>query len=94
MTQPFVSNDELEMLRRLSLEGSPAPWRSFVEGRDHFSGDDFIMVSERDARSADIYVSRDGMPADAEDFDLIATARTFLPRLLDEIERLRATSSN
>ena len=90
MTQPFVSNDELEMLRRLSLEGSLAPWRSFVEGSDHLSRDDFIMVGERAARGADMYVSRDGVPAEAQDLDLIAAARTFLPRLLDEIERLRA----
>jgi len=46
------------------------------------------MIGAEDDRDEDMYVSRDSGPAEASDLDLIAAARTFLPRLLDEIERL------
>ena len=35
----------------------PAPWEAFVEGRDHFSGDDFIRTGGLDDASPDMYVS-------------------------------------
>jgi hypothetical protein len=89
MNTPLLSDDELQMLRRLSASGSPTPWRSFIEKRDHLSGSDFIMVGESNGRGDDMHVTRDGTPASADDLDLIAASRTFLPRLLDEIARLR-----
>jgi hypothetical protein len=52
------------------------------------------MIGEPDDRDEDMYVSRDSSVASPADLDLIAAARTFLPRLLDEIERLRAESPN
>jgi hypothetical protein len=45
------------------------------EGRDHSSGDSFIMAGEGNERSEDIYVTRDTGPADASVLDLIAEAR-------------------
>jgi hypothetical protein len=85
-----LTDDEIATLRRLSNDASRPPWRAFIEGRDHTSGADFIMVGPEDDRDDDMYVSRDSGAASAADLDLIAAARTYLPRLLDEIERLRA----
>jgi hypothetical protein len=71
---------------------SPAPWVSWVEGRDHWGGDSFVMMSEGDSR-AGLYISRDdgggkGLDA-AHDLDFIAHARQDLPRLVAEVIRLR-----
>jgi hypothetical protein len=71
---------------------SPGPWKAFVEGRDHWSDDDFILVSEDDAEP-DMYVYRAtsevyGQPRPMI-LDFIAAARQDVPRLLSEIQRLR-----
>lgn len=89
MNDKQLSNAELERLRELSDAGSREPWTAMVEGRDHTSGDSFVMIGREGDRDEDMYVSRDSGPAWAADLDLIAQARTYLPRLLDEIERLR-----
>jgi len=39
-----LSDAELSELERLSYKASPAPWVASVEGRDHMSGDDVILV--------------------------------------------------
>lgn len=80
------------MLRRLGEAASRAPWRSMIEGRDHLAGDSFIMIGEETDRDEDMYVSRDSGPAGVADLDLIAAARSYLPRLLDEIEQARRSS--
>ncbi|BEP14404.1 hypothetical protein acdb102_27150 [Acidothermaceae bacterium B102] len=90
MSSEPISQKELDRLRHLSDAGSPGPWSAWVEGRDHTSGDTFIMVGAEGNRGDDMYVSRDSGGADAADLDLVAEARTALPRLLDEIDRLRA----
>lgn len=84
-----MNGDEIQRLRALSEAGSPPPWTAYVEGRNHSSGDSFISVGPIHDPDEDIYVSRDSGPASSADLDLIAEARTQLPRLLDEIERLR-----
>jgi hypothetical protein len=58
-----------------------------ADATDHESGDGFIMTGEGASRGEDLYLSG-GAGADQ---DLIAAARNALPRLLQEIERLRAT---
>ena len=63
-----------------------------IEGRDHTSGDSFIMVGRADDRDEDMYVTRDSGPPSRPDLDFIAAARNYLPRLLDEIARLRGRS--
>jgi hypothetical protein len=55
--------------------------KSYVEGRDHTSGDSFIMTGD-----ADIYLTG----ATVEDHDFIAGARQDVPLLIHEIRRLRA----
>jgi len=89
MNEHHVSDDELDELRRLCTSATPAPWRAMVEGRDHSSGDSFIMVGGDGDRDEDMYVSRDSGPATASDLDFIAAARNYLPRLIEEITKLR-----
>ena len=85
-----VTNADLEAIRRRCDEATPGPWTSFVEGRDHTSGDSFIMVGEGTSRGADMYVTRDGERSVAADLDFIAESRQDVPRLLNEVVRLRA----
>ena len=81
-----LSDEELASIRRRCEAATPGSWKSYVEGRDHESGSSFIMVGSSAARGADIELSG----ATVADQDFIAHARQDVPRLLDEVERLRA----
>lgn len=85
-TRQAVSELELAEIRRRSEAATPGPWKAFIEGRDHESGSDFIATGEGASRGEDIELSG----ATPADFDFIANARQDIPKLLDEIERLRA----
>lgn len=90
MNRPEEITEELLIwLERLHEAGEVAPWRPMLEGRDHFAGEDFILVGDDDDRAEDIYVNRDSGPALGADLDLIAASRTVLPLLIAEIRRLR-----
>ena len=80
-----LTSAELEKIRKRCDAATPGPWRSFVEGRDHTSGNSFIMTGVGDARGDDIEL----FGATVADQDFIANARQDIPRLLDEIERLK-----
>jgi len=90
MTVEQLNEETLERLLHLSDRGEPAPWHLMIEGRDHESGDAFIMVGNERDRREDVYVSRDSGPADQPTLDLIAEARNYLPILIVEVRRLRA----
>jgi hypothetical protein len=90
MTAPTLDDATLDRLSQLSGSADPPPWRSMVEGRDHLSGDSFIMIGPADDRREDLYVSRDSGQADPTTLDLLADARTYLPVLIEEVRRLRA----
>jgi hypothetical protein len=90
MTNLDLDDATLDRLIRLSESVDPPPWRSFIEGRDHTSGDSFIMVGPGNDRREDMYVSRDSGPANGSTLDLLAEARTYLPALIAEVKRLRA----
>jgi len=94
MASEPVSDELLDELERLSAEADPPPWCSFIEGRDHESGDSFVMVGEGEQRRADLYLSRESAPAGRNDHDLVAAARTYLPALVAEIRRLREPAPN
>ena len=94
MDEYAITEEVLDWLESLDLQGDPGPWRSMVEGRDHTSGDTFIMVGREDDRSEDIYVHRDSGTAIPADMDLIAAARTYLPFLTAEIRALRQLSKS
>jgi len=84
-----LSDLESKEIRGRCEDATPGPWRSFVEGRDHTSGSNFIMTGTGKSRGNDIELSG----ATAADQDFIAHARQDVPRLLDEIARLKALIS-
>jgi len=76
-----LTDGELDAIRQRIVNSSAGPWRCFIEGRDHLSGEDFIKTAIGDICFAgDITVS---------DCDFIAHSRQDLPRLVAEIDRLR-----
>jgi len=84
-----ISEQTLQRLESLSRHCDPVPWRASVEGRDHVSGDSFIMTGDDNRRGEDIYVTRDSGPAGAEYLDFIAEACTWLPVLIAEVREAR-----
>jgi hypothetical protein len=85
-----LTDAELDAIEARVVAASKVPWQSFVEGRDHTSGDNFIRVGRLDDDEPDMYVSRDTVPASVADQDFIAHARPDMPRLLAEVRGLRA----
>ncbi len=81
-----ITPEELDAIEARCASASPGPWRSLIEGRDHWSGSDFIMTGPGDARGEDIEMSG----ATHADRDFIAAARQDVPRLVAEVRRLRA----
>lgn len=75
----------LDEIRLRSQKATLGPWKSFIEGRDHASGSSFIMTGVGEARTNDIELTG----ASDADQDFIAHARQDIPRLLDEIARLK-----
>jgi len=75
-----ISPETLEEIERRCAAATSGPWTSFVEGRDHSSGDSFIRTD-----AEDIYLTG----ATAADQDFIANARQDLPALIQEIKILR-----
>lgn len=89
--EPTDLDDEtLDRLVRLSERADPAPWQSWVEGRDGLGGSTFIMVGAASDRREDLYLTRDSGMADAATHDLLAEARNALPALVAEVKRLRS----
>jgi hypothetical protein len=76
----------LDMEARIRAS-SPGPWKSMIEGRDHTSGSSFIMVGDPSSRGNDIEL----MGATTADQDFIASAKQDMPKLINEIRRLRAS---
>jgi hypothetical protein len=85
----MLPSEELDAIAERCSTATPGPWRAFVEGRDHVSGDSFIMTGEGKSRGPDMYVTLDGVPASPADLDFIAAAREDIPRLIAEVRRLR-----
>lgn len=80
-----MTDTELKEIRLRCDAATHSPWVSYVEGRDHTSGSNFIMTGEGDSRGEDIELSG----ATIADQDFIAHARQDIPRLLDEVQRLK-----
>jgi len=89
-----ITDSELDQIAARADAASPAPWESFIEARDHTGGDDFIRVDGLDDAQPDMYIRHylgaTSVPVPAADLDFIAYARQDIPRLVDEIRRLRA----
>jgi hypothetical protein len=91
-----LGDEDLAEIARRADAATPAPWYSWVEGRDGVAGESFIQTGgSSDGDSPDIYVTHSfrkgsaSMPANANDLDFIAAAREDVPRLVAEVQRLR-----
>ena len=80
-----MTDKELNEIRTRCEAATPGPWVSFVEGRNHTSGSNFIKTGSDSNRGEDIELTG----ATIADQDFIAYARQDIPSLLDEIQRLR-----
>ncbi len=81
-----INDDELQQIRQRADAASPGPWRSFWEGRDHLGGSSCIVTGPPGKTRDDLEI----IGATTEDQDFIAHARADVPRLVAEVERLRA----
>ena len=87
---------DLDAIEARAGAATPGPWKAFVEGRDHLSGDDFLRTGGLDDSAPDMYVSlaysnkSGAVPASPNDLDFIASSRQDVPRLVAEARRLRA----
>ncbi len=94
MTSEELSDTDLDEIERRADSASSGPWQSFIEDRNHQSGDTFIRMGGEDPSVPDMYVqySLPGLTTvrvpDA-DLDFIAGARQDVPRLVAEVRRLR-----
>jgi hypothetical protein len=75
----MLSDEELNSIAGRVAAATPGPWTSFIEGRDHQSGSNFIMTGEVGNRGEDI----ESTGATEADQDFIAAAREDIPRLLE-----------
>lgn len=84
-----ITDAELAAMKARVEATTPGPWRSIFEGRDQDSGSSFIMTA-----GDDIYLHSENYLGGGGHFcadqDFIAHARQDMPRLLAEVERLRA----
>lgn len=74
MDQSSLSKEYLEEVRRRSESATPGPWISFVEGRDHTSGDNVIVRGPQGSEE-DLYV----VGGTVADQDFIAHSRQDIP---------------
>ena len=80
-----MTNEELLRIENLVNAARIGPWKSYIEGRDHESGSDFIMIGEGETRYDDLELTG----ATRADQDFIASARQDVPALIKEIKSLR-----
>jgi hypothetical protein len=79
--ESLLSQEELGEIKMRCERATAGPWKSYIEGREKMSGSDFIMTG-----GEDIYLTG----ATRVDQDFIAHARQDIPKLVEEIERLKA----
>ena len=80
MNDAEITEEELQAIETRCARATTGPWQSFVEGRDHTSGSNFIRTAGEDIELSGASVA---------DQDFIAHARQDVPRLVTEIRRLR-----
>jgi hypothetical protein len=81
-----MTEEQLREIEARCNATTAGPWESFIEGRDHLSGDDFIRTGGLDDSSPDIYL----LQATQADQDFIAHSRQDVPALIAEVRRLKA----
>ncbi|ENX58121.1 MULTISPECIES: hypothetical protein [Acinetobacter] len=75
-----LSKENLEQILDDCSKTTEGPWFSYVEGRDHESGSNFIMTGGDDIELKGATIA---------DQDFIANAKQDIPKLISEIFRLR-----
>ncbi len=76
-----MKDEELLAIRQRAENATAGPWKAFIEGRDMQCGSSFIQTQGEDIEL---------IGATEADYDFIANARQDIPKLLDEIERLKS----
>lgn len=79
-----MTEDELNEIEHRLIHATKGPWKAYFEGRDHDSGDSFIMTGTESERGEDIYL----IGVTISDYDFIANARQDIATLLKEIRLL------
>jgi len=79
-TKKMLTESELKDISDRCDSATKGPWKSFIEGRDHESGSDFIQTPDGDIEL---------IGGTKEDQDFIAQSRTDVPKLIEEIKRLK-----
>ena len=77
-----MDEQELSIIEDRVNSTTKGIWKSYVEGRDHTCGDDFILAWE----GVNIYIN--GWTLADQDF--IANAKQDIPKLLKEIRKLQS----
>ena len=80
-----MDNKKLKEIEDRCNAATLGPWVSYIEGRDHSSGSNFIMTGSKETRAEDIELTG----ATVADQDFIAHARQDIPQLLKEIRILK-----
>jgi len=83
----MISEEDLREIEKRCSNTQKGPWKAYIEGRDHTSGSNFIMTGDGEDRGEDIEM----YGATLADFDFIANAKQDIPKLLDEIKRLKGS---
>ena len=78
-----MTEKELQEIEERCKKATKGPWKSMIEGRDHTSGDSFIMTG-----GEDIYISN---PLLDNNQDFIASVKQDIPKLISEIRRLKSS---
>jgi len=89
INQELTDKEIEEILGRYNAS-SPGEWKSYIEGRDHESGSDFIMIGTGENRRDDIELTG----ATKQDQDFIAHSKQDIPKLINEIKRLKKIINN
>ena len=85
-----ISDYELNQIKQRCDKATSGPWVSYIEGRDHTSGSNFIMTGNKNNRGEDIEL----IGGTIYDQDFIAHARQDIPNLINEIKRLKKSIKN
>jgi hypothetical protein len=84
-----MDDEQLKEIEKRCNAATLGPWISYIEGRDHDSGSNFIMTGTKENRGEDIELTG----ATIADQDFIAHARQDIPQLLEEIRLLKTVLS-
>ncbi len=86
----MITDDELAEWQRLCDAATPGPWR--LDGRhDYDDGSEFGIDMIVANNGEPVVIADSGVyPPHGQDAEFIAAARSAIPRLLEEVRRLRA----